>query len=292
MRFRRVYIEISNVCNLHCSFCSPRLRPARTMSAREFQGIAAQLRPYTDYLYLHVKGEPLLHPQLPEILDVCRELGFQVNITTNGTLLRERQELLLDSPAVRQVNLSVHSFREQGGDGEAYLGSLLDFGAAALVRGRPYVIYRMWNLSPQTGMDEESRALLRRIGETFCPELDLARAMEGRNSAQAAANVFLSWEQEFTWPSLSHPVVSVVGRCHGAREMMAILADGTAVPCCLDAEGGCALGNVFSQPVQEIVESQQMKRIVRGFERDRVAAELCRRCTYRLRFDKGQRKTV
>lgn len=90
MRFSRCYLEITNRCNLACSFCPKTKRPARTLTAEEFRLLAGKLRAYTDYLYLHVMGEPLLHPQLQALLETARALGFRVALTTNGTLLPAR----------------------------------------------------------------------------------------------------------------------------------------------------------------------------------------------------------
>ena len=75
--FSRMYLEITTCCNLSCSFCPGTKRPAAFLSPEDFRTLAAKLRPYGQYLYLHVMGEPLLHPQLPELLEICRALGFR-----------------------------------------------------------------------------------------------------------------------------------------------------------------------------------------------------------------------
>ena len=115
--FSRMYLEITTCCNLSCSFCPGTKRPAAFLSPEDFRTLAAKLRPYGQYLYLHVMGEPLLHPQLPELLEICRALGFRATLTTNGTLLPKKQAALLDAPALRKVSISLHSFEanEAGG---------------------------------------------------------------------------------------------------------------------------------------------------------------------------------
>ena len=85
----RIYLEITNICNRSCAFCPGTKRPARMLTPEEFALLAGRLRPHTDYLYLHVMGEPLLHPQLGELLDIASRLGFRVIVTTNGTLLKK-----------------------------------------------------------------------------------------------------------------------------------------------------------------------------------------------------------
>ena len=83
---QRAYVEITNVCNLRCSFCPGTKREKKFIDPAEFRVLAEKLRLWTDYLYLHVMGEPLLHPALGEILDECDRLGFRVCVTTNGVL--------------------------------------------------------------------------------------------------------------------------------------------------------------------------------------------------------------
>ena len=72
MKFPKIYLEITNVCNLSCTFCKGTERGKAFLSVPDFRRYAAAVRPYTDYLYLHVMGEPLLHPELENILDAHR----------------------------------------------------------------------------------------------------------------------------------------------------------------------------------------------------------------------------
>ena len=106
-RFKRIYIEITNICNLNCSFCPPTNRKKEYMNIESFQKIISKMENYTDYIYLHIKGEPLMHPNLKEFLELCSNKFF-VNITTNATLLKANKELLIDAN-IRQISISLHS---------------------------------------------------------------------------------------------------------------------------------------------------------------------------------------
>ena len=86
-QLKKAYLEITNVCNLRCDFCPGTRRESGFLLPEDFQTLAAKLRPHTEYLYLHLMGEPLLHPQLEEVLDRAAGLDFKVMVTTNGTLL-------------------------------------------------------------------------------------------------------------------------------------------------------------------------------------------------------------
>ncbi len=128
-KFKKFYLEITSVCNLACSFCPPTERQKQFISVEDFSKRLDQIKPHTDYIYLHVKGEPLLHPKIGDLLDVSHEKGFKVNITTNGTLINKKREKLLNKPALRQMNFSLHSFDGHIGskDKEGYVRSILSF---------------------------------------------------------------------------------------------------------------------------------------------------------------------
>ena len=111
-RFNKIYLEISNICNLSCAFCPGTKRPKHRMTEEDFSSLMPRLRPFSDYLYFHLMGEPLLHPDLERFLQIAGEWDFKVILTTNGTLLKDRQERLLSSPALHKVNISLHALKQ------------------------------------------------------------------------------------------------------------------------------------------------------------------------------------
>lgn len=280
-QFKRVYVEISNICNLDCTFCSPLTRSLQTMTPDEFRHIAVQIKPHTSFIYFHVKGEPLIHSQLELMLDIAHEHGLRVNLTTNGTLLKGRQEMLLSHPAVRQVNISLHALTEQ----DTYVDDAVRFAKLANERGI-YTVLRLWNLSRNNQTDDKSRAIMRLIEDSFPVGKDsLTNRMDSRASVQLDKNTFIGWEQEFVWPSLANEFVSDSGYCYGMRHQIAILVDGTVVPCCLDANGSVPLGNVFSESFTDIIAKKRAKAIRHGFERGEAVEQLCKHCSFRTKFD-------
>ncbi|HCW04599.1 MAG TPA: radical SAM protein [Clostridium sp.] len=289
-RFKRVYIEITNVCNLSCNFCPKTMRKAHSMDVDSFKKILDQVKPYTDYLYLHLKGEPLLHPNLPEFLDLCAEREFKVNITTNGTLLRKMKDKIIKKPSIRQINISLHSFdgNESSITMEEYLKEVLDFAREALEETNIIIGLRLWNLDPSKltrGERERNRELLSIIEEYF----KLAYKIEENTDhygIKIAERLYLNQDIEFKWPSLKEEDYGYKGTCYGLKNQIGILSDGTVVPCCLDGEGVIVLGNVFEKPFKEIIEGQRAENILEGFSKGQLREELCRKCGYRTRFKK------
>lgn len=96
--------------------------------------------------------------------------------------------------------------------------------------------------------------------------------------------VYVSFANDFTWPSAGD-ADNTQGTCLGARTQLAVLCDGTVVPCCLDAEGQIPLGSLKKESLGDILNAQRYQSMVQGFEHHRLVESLCRRCTYRTRFD-------
>lgn len=276
MRFQKIYLEISNVCNLRCAFCPGTRRQQQFMTEESFCGLLPKLRPWTDYLYFHIMGEPLLHPLLGSFLSHAHASGFRVILTTNGTLLARRQELLLSSPGLHKVNISLHAF--EANDlfipFEAYLADCFRFGQAA--DGKCIVTYRLWN---QGGQDQRNREILDTMAWYFPGQW-----IRERRGTRIGNRVYLEYGDRFDWPDLSAPAGEGRSFCYGLRDQLGVLVDGTVVPCCLDHEGDLALGNLRDTPLAEILASPRAQAIYNGFSQGRAQEELCRRCGYARRF--------
>ena len=174
---RKAYLEITNVCNLSCAFCPGTKREKRFMSLKEFKILSARLRPHTDYLYFHLMGEPLLHPALEAFLAHAGALGFQVILTTNGTLLPEREELLLSAPALHKVNITLQSFEaNQRGELGPYLSACAHFAAKANDAGKLCVL-RLWNQNGLDSRNGEIETLLTRYFPKPWPESRRSRRL-------------------------------------------------------------------------------------------------------------------
>lgn len=275
-RFHKIYLEISNRCNLSCSFCPGTRRAPRTMSREAFAYLLPRLRPWTDYLYFHLMGEPLCHPELEVFLHLAAEAGFRVILTTNGTLLHRRQEMLLGSGALHKVNVSLHAFEanDLAVSFEDYLYRCFRFGQAA--QGKKLVAYRLWN---QGGADRKNRQILEMM-EAFFPRPWVVE----RRGTRIGERIYLEYGDKFDWPDLSAPDGGQRVFCYGLKDQLGILCDGTVVPCCLDHEGDIPLGNLFSQEMEDILSAPRTQAIIRGFSQAKAAEALCRRCGFARRF--------
>ncbi len=258
------------------------------MTPAEFDHTLRQIGDFTDYLALHLLGEPLLHPDLALLLANCHDHGKQVNLTTNATLLRQTGDTLLASPALRQINISLHSFEntEDCAPLHAYLDDVFSFIHEAMAKNAIYISLRLWNLrdSGTASVGEPNRQLMQRLEDFFALPIPISASLTPGQGIRLAPKVFLSQELEFNWPNALSSDQGERGFCRGLRDHIGILADGTVVPCCLDAEGDIPLGNIHQQGLREILDSDRARRMRDGFSRQQVIEDLCRRCTYRQRF--------
>lgn len=275
-RFNKIYLEISNLCNLSCRFCPGTKRQKRALTEEELSVLLPRLRPWADYLYFHLMGEPLLHPQLAEFLHMAGDAGFRVILTTNGTLLPRQQEMLLSSPGLHKVNISLHAFEanDLAVPFAEYLRGCFAFGRAA--EGKKLVSYRLWN---NGGQDAKNGEILDALHEFFPGEWGTER-----KGTRIGNRVYLEYGDKFDWPDLTAADGGHRVFCYGLRDQIGILCDGTVVPCCLDHEGDIPLGNIFTQSMEEILDSPRAKAIYEGFSQNKAAEELCRKCGYARRF--------
>ena len=281
--FKRIYLEITNVCNLRCSFCPGTRRQGHFMTEDEFSFLTRRLRGHAEYLYLHVMGEPLLHPQLPQLLRIAAQAGFKVCLTTNGTLLQKKLDVLLSADKLHKISVSLHSFEgnDCSGDLDGYVTSVAESCATLAQRGVICAL-RLWN---DGGAQARSGDILDILSRALCTDVR-AISPDVRGNWKLGERLYLESAAKFDWPDMAAPDCGVEF-CLGLRQQAAVLCDGTVVPCCLDGEGQIPLGNLFDQTLEEILRTPRAAALVEGFSRRRPTEELCRRCGYATRFNKG-----
>jgi radical SAM protein with 4Fe4S-binding SPASM domain len=283
MRFKKVYVEITNICNLKCSFCPDSKRKKAFMNVQNFGEIARKIKNYTNLITLHVKGEPLMHPELEQILQICDDNNLKVNITTNGTLLYDKKDILLKSISLRQLNISLHSLTQNENMSSDYLDKVFET-VDELTKSNPnlYISYRLWNLQSISENDENT-FILEKIEEKYNLK-DIKNKAKENDFIELKTNVFLNQDTEFKWPNMLNKDISNVGTCQGLRSQIAILVNGDVVPCCLDQDGEIKLGNILEDDLEKILNTNLSQNIKTGFEEGKVFHKLCRKCEYRTRF--------
>ena len=275
-RFKKIYVEITNKCNLNCSFCSKTKRKLREMKVEEFSLVIEKIKSYTDFIYLHIKGEPLLHSNFDSILSICDENNIKVNITTNGTLLSKNFENLNNHSCIRQINVSLHS--------ENNINNYFDdvFECCKKLSTKMFISYRLWTLKNYS-LDKKSTEIVKKIINSYNLSTKDVEKLKDEKSFKIDINTFVNKDNLFDWPNSSLGL-NIDGKCYGLDTHIGILSDGTVVPCCLDSEGELSLGNIFKDSLDDILNCELAKKIIQGFKENKSSCLLCKNCNFRFRF--------
>jgi len=261
-RFKKVYIEITNNCNLNCDFCIHNKRDKKFISIDEFKLTLDKLKDYTDYLYFHILGEPLLHPNINELINIASN-NFNINITTNGYFINR----IKDNKNIRQINISLHSYTD------TYNTSLNDYleNIFSTIDNLPntYFSLRLWV------KNKYNNDIIDYINKRY--NLDINYDVK---NYKISNNIFINNFHEFIWPDLNNDYYNEVGKCYGLKDHIGILVDGTIIPCCLDSEGIINLGNIHSDNLEDVLKSKRVINMINNFENNKKCEELCKHCNF------------
>jgi len=272
-KYKKIYVEITNRCNLSCSFCSKVEKPLRNMTIEEFKCIIEKIKDYTDTIYLHVKGEPLVHPNLIEFLNVAEEHNIKVNLTTNGTLFPNLVDKLKECKSLKKINFSLHSENNK----ENYLEDI--FKNVEKLQ-EVTVVYRLWTLN-NGELDEKSTQTVNKITSYYKLSTEIVDKIKNENNVKIKDRIFVDKDNEFEWPSITNH--NSCGFCYALKTHIAVLVDGTVVPCCLDSNGLVDLGNIYNESLENIINSNRYQTLKKSFQDRKPSEDLCKSCTYKDR---------
>lgn len=274
-KYKKIYIEITNNCNLKCSFCSEVKRKRRFMTTEEFENILIKIKDYTDYIYLHIKGEPLLHPNIIEFLHLADKYNLKVNLTTNGTLFSKVAKELSGCNSLRKINFSLHSENSL----DNYCEEI--FKNVELLKDK-IIIYRLWTLK-NNQLDSKSQEIVNKIRKYYNLPQETVDKIYTSNNIKIKSTIYVDKDNEFSWPEVTTHKSS--GYCYALKTQIGILVDGTVVPCCLDSNGVVNLGNIFKESLEEIINSEKYISLKKSFQDRKPCEKLCQSCTFKERLN-------
>lgn len=271
-KFKKIYIEITNNCNLNCSFCCEVKRPRKFMSLEEFETILKKIKDYTDYIYLHVKGEPLLHPKIIDFLNLAKNYHLKVNLTTNGTLFPNLAKELGKCSVLNKINFSLHSENNI----KNYCEKI--FENTKYLSDKTTIIYRLWTLK-NNELDEKSTRIVEKIKNYYNLSTNTVEKIKNEKNIKISSTIYVDKDNEFVWPTITNN--KSCGFCYALKTHIAILVDGTVVPCCLDSNGKIKLGNIFTDDLKEIIVSKKYQTLKKSFQDRKPSEKLCMSCTFK-----------
>lgn len=273
-KYKKVYIEITNNCNLNCSFCSPMKKEKRFMTLEEFDHILKEVSKVTKVIYLHVKGEPLLHPQIIDFLKLTEKYNLNVNITTNGILFPKLVEKLKGCKTLHKMNFSLHC-EQNIKDYEEKI-----FESVEKLSPDTVVIYRLWTLKGNK-LDEKSNKTVEKLEKYYELSSITVEKLKKEKNVKISSTIYVDKDNEFEWPTINNH--KSCGYCHALKTQIAILVDGTVIPCCLDSDGIINLGNIYNETLEEIQSKERYKKLKKSFQDRKPSEKLCQSCTFKER---------
>ena len=288
MKFYRIYIELTNVCGLSCSFCPTKELPSKEMDLVFFESVIKQAKNYTKEIACHVVGDPLTQSNLHAYLDIIHKYGLKAMLTTSGYFLKKHAYDTLFHPCVKQINISLNSFNKNDTSltFEQYITPVLALCENKLKREEDlFINLRVWNLDEMMSERTFNETLFSKLSETFDTPLLLENIYKERpKSIRLASKILVHFDNYFEWPSLKNKNYGD-GTCQGLQSHVAILASGKVVPCCLDCDGVIELGDLHENSLAEIVTSKRACSMLNGFKEGKAVEELCQKCSYKQRFN-------
>lgn len=260
--YKKVYVEITNNCNLSCDFCIKNKRVRKFISKDEFLVILSKLKGITNYLYFHILGEPLLHPNINEFIDIASN-DYKINITTNGYLI----DRIKDNKNINMLNISLHSYDSKYNISlEKYLNNIFNI-CDKLIENGTKINFRLWV------DNKDNNNIIDYINSYYETNIKL-------DKCKIKDNLYLDISSYFIWPDLNNDYYNEVGKCYGLIDHFGILVDGTIVPCCLDSKGDINLGNIYKDNVLEVLNSNLCRKMAEGFKNNKKICELCKHCKF------------
>lgn len=266
MKLKKIYLEITNRCNLSCSFCIKNQRKITDITIANYQTIIKKIKPYTKELYLHVLGEPLLHKDINYLIDYANREGLLVNITTNGYLINN----IKNNHHIHKLNISLHSYQEKY---QIPLNKYLEniFNVIDNLKDNTYITLRLWV------KDKNSEEIIKFINNHY--QQNITNLIDNQK-IKITNNLLIDTFHEFIWPDLNNKHYEECGTCKGLIDHLGILSDGTIIPCCLDSLGVINLGNIYNDSLEDIFNKDIVKEMITGFKNQKKTQELCKHCHF------------
>lgn len=174
-KFHKVYIEITNICGLKCSFCPTKDTQNQTMDINLFNNICKQVKYYTKDIALHIFGDPLVLSNLNQYLDVALEHNLRVHITTTGYFLNNFNLNLFLHKSIKQINFSLNSYNKNNMNIslDEYLEPMFKLCDIKLKNKiHNFINFRLWNID-NSDDKEFNQEIFNKLSNKFNIKLEI-----------------------------------------------------------------------------------------------------------------------
>lgn len=200
MKFKKIYIELSDICGLKCDFCPSQKGIRGVMSEEKFQNLAYEISNKAELFTFHLLGDPLLLPNLENYLKIAKDEAMKLEITTSGFYLNSKnQALLLGYENIHQINISLMSFLSQSKISlEQYFRPILELCKKHLEqKSLSFINLRLWNLDTNFKAPKSNLKIYEFLAKEFEAKIDT-----GLSKNPLQRHILLHQNKLFKWPNL------------------------------------------------------------------------------------------
>lgn len=244
-------IEVTSACNLGCPFCATTFRQRAikkgVMSFDILKRIIDEGRDNNLYgVKFNIRGEPLLHPQLPDFVRYAKDKGLiDVYFNTNGMLLTEKVSQSLIETGLDRLSISFEGYTKDmyeryrvGAKYETVLSNIQNLQSLKKKLGVEHPKIRI-----QTVMFPDIEPIFDEYQNFWAKRVDEVAFLDYKNMREKKKGIRYHWACPQVW------------------QRMAIWWDGTILPCNHDDEGSLRLGNIQETSIKEAWHSEKLNRI-------------------------------
>lgn len=283
-------IELTNACGMKCIMC-PRGHMKRKIgyiSLELFEKIIKQMK-YNTRIVLHHFGDPLLHPQIGKIIEICHKYGIQASFSTNpSSLTKEKIKQILDSK-LDYLHISLDGATKE--TYEKIRRGRADYGVA-IQNIEKFLKEKNFRKNRKNHNLPITTIAIIRMKETKNEIEDFKKQWKNKKGID-----FVEIKDFITWDGSIKEITSLADEfshkykreyyypCFWPWGKVTVLWDGRVVPCCFDYDAKLVLGDLNKQTLKEIWNSKKMQEFRKqNIENSFPKGHLCINCKEREGF--------
>lgn len=242
-----VQVEINNTCNLNCVMCPREAmdRKVRHMTMEEFRDIADKCAEAgVPRLRLFLLGEPLLHPELADMIAYAKQLGIpSVEFNTNAALLDAAK-----TEAIIDAGLDEIVFSLDGTDAETYEAIRVGGKFDEVMDNVEYFCKRR----KQKGAEKPRTTVQTIVMESTKEQMPEFRARWAPLADVVEVQCLREYHGIEGLRTTEIRVEDELRPCPVLWEYLIILADLRIAPCCVDINGEMSLGSIAETDIKTV----------------------------------------